>query len=362
MFTLFTRVVCAFAVGAALVLVPTSASAHFDLVTPASWSVDDQASGMPEKLGPCGNEGTPVPAKDDAGRPIITAVQEGDMITVTISEVVFHPGHYRISLSTDWADAGDTVQSGFPPDPLVTPGATNSGTMVCPGGAGLKNPCGSVPLEQGTLPVEIPGVGWVLADDVFEHCDPFTTAQTIKVALPPGVTCKECVLQVLEFMSDHGLNVPGGCFYHHCANLSISGQSVPVEAGTGSGASSGAASGTSGEASGATGSPGSGGTMAATGTVDMSGSAAPSGTVAATGGESTGTSTPTSGSVGSSGSSSGTPAGSSGTSTSPGTTSAAKSSGCTISPRGGSFGAGLAGLALGVALTRRRRRSRFSQR
>lgn len=361
MFTLFTRVVCAFAVGAALVLVPTSASAHFDLVTPASWSVDDQGSGMPEKLGPCGNEGTPIPAKDDAGRPIITAVQEGDMITVTINEVVFHPGHYRISLSTDWADAGDTVQSGFPPDPLVTAGATNSGTMVCQGGAGLKNPCGSVPLEQGTLPVEIPGVGWVLADDVFEHCQPFAMPQTIKVALPPGVTCKECALQVLEFMSDHGLNVPGGCFYHHCANLSISGQSVPVEAGGGSGISSGAASGTSsGEATGATGSPGSGGTMAATGTVDTSGSAAPSGSVAATGGESTGTSTPTSGSVGSSGSSSGTPVGSSGTSTSAGTT-AAKSSGCTISPRGGSFGAGLAGLALGVAWTRRRRRTAIAR-
>src|SRR5580658_815948 len=243
MVTLVARVVSAFAVGAALVLFATPASAHFDLIAPASWSVDDPGTGMPEKLGPCGNEGTPVLAKDDAGRPIITAVQEGDMITVSIEEVVFHPGHYRISLSTDWADAGDTVQAGFPPDPVVTPGATNSGTMVCPGGAGLKNPCGSVPLEQGTLPVEIPGVGWVLADDVFEHCTPFTGAQTIKVALPRGVSCNECALQVLEFMSDHGLNPQGGCFYHHCANLSISGQSVPVEAGGGSGTSGGATSG-----------------------------------------------------------------------------------------------------------------------
>jgi hypothetical protein len=359
MVTLVARVVSAFAVGAALVLVATPASAHFDLLAPASWSVDDLASGMPEKLGPCGNEGTPVPAKDDAGRPIITAVQEGDMITVTISEVVFHPGHYRISLSTDWADAGDTVQAGFPPDPIVTPGATNSGTMVCPGGAGLKNPCGSVPLEQGTLPVEIPGVGWVLADDVFEHCTPFASPQTIKVALPPGVSCNECALQVLEFMSDHGLNVPGGCFYHHCANLSISGQTVPVEAGGGSGTSSGAASGAaSGVGSGSgTGSPTSGTMAAATGSMEMSGSTEPSGSIGTTGAGSTAGS-PTSGAVGGGGSGSGTSVGSTGTSTTPGSTASTKSSGCSVSARGGSFGVGLAGLAWGVGLTRRRRRSR----
>ena len=35
--------------------------------------------------------------------------------------------------------------------------------------------------------------------------------------LPAGVTCKECVLQVLEFMSDHGLNVPG--IYWHFVDI-----------------------------------------------------------------------------------------------------------------------------------------------
>jgi hypothetical protein len=350
------RVVSAFAVGAALVLVATPASAHFDLMTPASWSVDDPTSGMPEKLGPCGNEGTPVRALDDAGLPIITAYQEGGMITVTILEVVFHPGHYRISLSTDWADAGDTVQAGFPPDPIVTPGATNSGTMVCPGGAGLKNPCGSVPLEQGTMPVAVPAVGWVLADDVFEHCDPFNGPQTFKVALPTGVTCKECVLQVLEFMSDHGLNDPGGCFYHHCANLSISGQTVTVEAGAGSGTSSGVPSGaSSGGGSGATGSPGSAGTTAAAGSAEMSGSMPSSGSVATTGnGISAGSTVVT----GTSGSSSGAPSESSGTGTT--TPVASTKSGCSISASagGGSFGACLVGLGLSATLARRRRRSR----
>ncbi len=355
MVTLIARVVSAFAVGAALVLVATPASAHFDLMSPASWSVDNLSDGTPEKLGPCGNEGKPVLAKDDAGQPIVTAVQEGGMITVSIMEVVFHPGHYRISLSTAWADAGDTLQSGFPADPLVTIGATNSGTMVCPGGADLKNPCGSVPVEQGPFPVAVPGVGWVLADDVFEHCTQFTDVQTIKVALPPGVSCNECALQVLEFMSDHGLNNPGGCFYHHCANLSISGQSVPVEAGGGSGASSGATSGAaSGVGSGsATGSP-----MTGTAGMDMSGSTMPSGSAGTTGAGSAAGSSTSSGAVGGGGSGAGTSVPSTGTSTTQGATASTKSSGCSVSARGGSFGAGLAGLALGVALTRRRRRSR----
>jgi hypothetical protein len=354
MLSLFARVVSAFAVGAALVLVATPASAHFDLMTPASWSVDNQADGTPEKLGPCGNEGTPVRALDDAGLPIITAYQEGGMITVTVLEVVFHPGHYRISLSTDWADAGDTVQAGFPPDPLVTAGPTNSGTMVCPGGAGLKNPCGSVPVAQQT-PEAIPGVGWVLADDVFEHCDPFNGPQTTKVALPAGVTCKECVLQVLEFMSDHGLNDPGGCFYHHCANLSISGQSVTVEAGAGSGTSSGAPSGaSSGVGSGATGSPGSAGTTAATGSAEMSGSTPSSGSVATTG---DGIGAGSTAAAGTSGSSAGTSSEASGSENAT-TTAASTKSGCSISPLagGGAFGASLVGLGLSATLARRRRR------
>jgi hypothetical protein len=222
--------------GALCSLAPSPARAHFVLDAPASWSVVDPMLGLPEKLGPCGNEVTqvpgvddagqpiinqlaPVPAVDDAGQPIVTAFEEGGKLTVTITEVVFHPGHYRISLSTNWADAGDTDQAGFPADPVVTAGATNSGTMVCP--RSLDSACGSVPIVQRT-PVAVPGVGWILADDVFEHCAELTSPQTITLDLPPGVTCTECVIQVLEFMSDHGPNVPGGCFYHHCANISIS--------------------------------------------------------------------------------------------------------------------------------------------
>jgi hypothetical protein len=49
----------------------------------------------------------------------------------------------------------------------------------------------------------------------------------VHVTLPSNVTCEKCTLQVIEFMSDHPLNNPGGCFYHHCADIAIG-----VDAGT----------------------------------------------------------------------------------------------------------------------------------
>jgi hypothetical protein len=49
------------------------------------------------------------------------------------------------------------------------------------------------------------------------------------VTLPPNVTCSHCTLQVIEFMSDHGLNNPGGCFYHHCADISVGDAGAPPQ-------------------------------------------------------------------------------------------------------------------------------------
>jgi hypothetical protein len=360
--SLITRLACAAAIGAATALVAPAAQAHFVLEAPASWDVLDKTTGLPEKLGPCGNENNPVPTLDDAGRPIVTAFQEGGMITVTIDEVVFHPGHYRISLSTDWADAGDTVQAGFPDDPVVTAGETNSGTGECKDA--IMSPCGSVPLV-GNTPVEVPGVGWILADNVFEHCTEFTEPQTIQIPLPPGVTCTECAIQVLEFMSSHGLNNPGGCFYHHCANVTISGgagtggSGASTSGGSASGASGAVASGSSG-AGGSAGSAGggtgatSGNAGATTGSAAMTGSAAASGTVVATSGAGSMGATGTGTGVGT-GSGSTTPGGSAGTGGMMAAPAAAKS-GCSISARGASFGAALAGLVLAAGLMRRRRR------
>jgi hypothetical protein len=175
---------------AAVVVVSRPSDAHFVLDEPACWMSQDSL-GLPEKLGPCGDEDDGTDAATPTG--IVTAYQVGDTITVTIDEKIFHPGHYRIALSVN-------DRSELPPEPAVTADSTS--------------PC-------GTAAIEDPPVFPVLADNVFPHTAPFSGPQTTTVTLPPNVTCTKCTLQVIEFMSNHALNNPGGCFYHHCADISV---------------------------------------------------------------------------------------------------------------------------------------------
>ena len=181
---------------ATLFLVTRPSDAHFKLQSPPSWMSQD-VGGSPQKLGPCGDEDDGTDAATPTG--IVTAYQVGDTVTVTITELIFHPGHYRISLAVN-------DRSELDAEPAVTPGN--------------GYPCGSAAIED-------PPVFPVLADNVFPHTAPFTGPQTTTVKLPSNVTCTHCTLQIIEFMSDHGLNKPGGCFYHHCADLAIG-----VDAGT----------------------------------------------------------------------------------------------------------------------------------
>jgi hypothetical protein len=181
------------------VAAPEVAQAHFILQSPKAW-MSQTTLGLPEKLGPCGDEDDGTDAATPTG--IVTAVQQGQKITVTIDEVIFHPGHYRISLAED--------RSLLPVEPLVDAGTTPCGTAVI-------NPTPTFP---------------VLADGVFVHTTPFTTPQSIELTIPSTITCAKCTLQVIEFMSDHALNNPGGCFYHHCADLSIAPPDASSEGGT----------------------------------------------------------------------------------------------------------------------------------
>jgi hypothetical protein len=179
-------------VGLAIGLTSIEARAHFVLQAPACWMSQD-VSGMPEKMGPCGDEG------GGTATGTISAFQSGQMITITINEVIFHPGHYRIALALN-------DRSQLPAEPTVT---------------AADSPCGSVPIQD-------PPVFPVLADGVFVHTAAFTAPQTIQVKLPDNVTCDKCTLQVLEFMGEHDVIPPGGCFYHHCADISIQSTAVPV--------------------------------------------------------------------------------------------------------------------------------------
>jgi MYXO-CTERM domain-containing protein len=188
----------------ALLGAPAASQAHFVLVSPAA-NYQQSGLGDPQKAPPCGDDGSAVATGE------ITNVQPGETITITIDETIFHPGHYRIALALD-----DGV---FPEEPPVTAGATA---------------CGSAPIDPApAFPV--------LADGVWEHTDPFTEPQSIDVTIPADVSCTSCTLQVIQFMSNHGLNNPGGCYYHHCASIGVDGDppATTTSPGDESGGSSG---------------------------------------------------------------------------------------------------------------------------
>ncbi len=196
-----------------------SAQVHFRLEAPAA-ATAQSSLGDPQKAPPCGDDGSAEPTGQ------VTAYRPGETITVTVDETIFHPGHYRVALAV-----GDPSE--LPEPPPVTAGAT---------------PCGSTVIDTSpSFPV--------LADGVLVHTAPFDGPQSFEVVLPEDVTCTRCTLQVIEFMSDHGLNDPGGCYYHHCATIAItddgsggstsggSGEAPPAPGGGTSGGSSDASSG-----------------------------------------------------------------------------------------------------------------------
>jgi hypothetical protein len=165
----------------ALLLVPSIASAHFHLDAPPA-EYTQTSLGDPQKTAPCGPVGE---GGTDTG--MVTTVMTGTSFTLKITETVTHPGHYRVAIAQTEAD--------LPPEPAVTPGSTA---------------CGSVPIDPNpSLPV--------LADGVFVHTSKFSGPQTTQIQLPPGMTCTNCVVQVLEFMSNH----TAPCFYHHCAIVNV---------------------------------------------------------------------------------------------------------------------------------------------
>ena len=184
---LASRLTCLVPLSLAL-LASSPARAHFTLQSPPA-SLEQSQYGDPQKAPPCGDDG--------GGKPTgaVTAYQAGDMITITIDETIYHPGHYRIAIAPN--DISE-----LPAEPIVTPDD--------------KSDCGSAPIQS-------PAVYPVLADGVFLHDAPFGEPQSIDIPVPEGVSCTNCTLQIIQFMSNHGLNVPGGCYYHHCAIISLDG-------------------------------------------------------------------------------------------------------------------------------------------
>src|SRR5437016_9362879 len=89
-----TRVAAASAV--LFIVVPVAMQAHFKLVEPASWLIEDDR-GDPQKAGPCGGTNA------DYGKPsyAVTKLAGGSKLHVKVQETVYHPGHYRIALAVN---------------------------------------------------------------------------------------------------------------------------------------------------------------------------------------------------------------------------------------------------------------------
>ena len=73
---------------AVLVFVPAVMHAHFKLVEPASWLIEDER-GDPQKAGPCGGTNA------DYGKPsyAVTQAVGGSKLHIKVMETIYHPGH-----------------------------------------------------------------------------------------------------------------------------------------------------------------------------------------------------------------------------------------------------------------------------
>ncbi len=182
-----------------------SAVPHFKLLEPTSWLIEDDR-GDPQKTGPCGGSNT------DWGDPsyVTNHATGGDLLHIKVQETIYHPGHYRVALAVNSPNE-------LPPDPEAVTRDTDRGPVSVSGA--IQDP------------PQIP----VLADDLFDHHErPERGTQPIfetDVRLP-NIDCEHCVLQVVQFMEEHGYNNPGGFTYHHCAAMQITADpSMPLDRG-----------------------------------------------------------------------------------------------------------------------------------
>lgn len=174
---------------AATAIAGGDAQAHFRLEAPAAMTEQNQL-GDPQKVYPCGGDGSAVPTGE------VSTYTAGETITITISEEIYHPGHYRVALAEN--DVG-----ALPADPPITPGPGDDCAMT---------------------EIMDPPVYPVIADGMLAHSEPFEGEQSFEVTLPADVSCDNCTLQVVQYMSSHA----APCFYYHCANIAIQ----PAEGGS----------------------------------------------------------------------------------------------------------------------------------
>lgn len=176
------------------------ADAHFQLIEPASWIVEDER-GDPQKIAPCG--GTLADGGTRTGD--VTDVTGGQMLRLAINETIYHPGHYRVSLAKriNW----------LPADTPAKIKDTDSGPRSA-----------SFPIDENPQPP-------VLVDGLWENYERRTGPLETEVRIP-NIDCQNCFLQVVQFMVDHPGFAEGGFTYHHCAVINITpDESLPLDSG-----------------------------------------------------------------------------------------------------------------------------------
>jgi hypothetical protein len=192
-----------FALGltAAVLMAPSVVDAHFTLLAPASWLVENRL-GDPQKAGPCGGTSA------DAGTPTntVSKVQGGQPLHLKVQETVFHPGHYRVALAVN-------SRAELPADPEVTTRDSERGPWSV--SAKIQNPA------------QPP----VLVDNLWAHTDRAAIAEPFETDIMiPNINCEKCTLQIIQFMAEHARNRDGDFSYHHCADLQITADpSKPID-------------------------------------------------------------------------------------------------------------------------------------
>jgi hypothetical protein len=177
---------------ALLISAPSGLSAHFKLLEPASWIVENER-GDPQKAGPCGVDPKGTSTPSDA----MSKAVGGSKLHLKVLETVYHPGHYRVALAIN-------SRNELPGDPQTQEKYTDKGIYSV--WATIQSP--------PQLPV--------IADGLFPHYTRPASPQTYETDIQlPNITCKKCTLQVIQFMAEHGYNIPGGYSYHHCAEIQI---------------------------------------------------------------------------------------------------------------------------------------------
>jgi hypothetical protein len=70
----------------------------------------------------------------------------------------------------------------------------------------------------------------VLADGLFAHTEKPTAMWEADITIP-NINCPSCVLQIIQFMAEHGKNLDGDFSYHHCAAVQITADPAkPIDA------------------------------------------------------------------------------------------------------------------------------------